>query len=344
VKSLTDVSEQGIKDALANLQARSPEKDSRGHNARSIAPGAGDSMGTDLEPPGRSQSNERGRTAMPVEKHIAGRGAARNLPRIIATAAPQHSVAAAAEFLRHALASSALGVPELEVKARKVGLLREGQPITHAKVFKRAKKLLGVKSSRHGFGSSGEWVWQLDERPAPSSATGAIELGSVAVAADAPPEANVEASAEDEAVKVTSASRVPVDWKEGLAALDYHRPAFDIPPHRWRQFMDDCSAFLTKPEGWAERAARLGWGEIELFGCHRHRPLDHLGSAGLLWVINGGRLIEIHRDWAVFELAVNGSRRVFDRRRLKAANVTVPWVEPGRLSNDVPQGNRKGVP
>jgi hypothetical protein len=46
----------------------------------------------------------------------------------------------------------------------------------------------------------------------------------------------------------------------------------------------------------------------------------------LLWVINGGRLIELRRDWAVVELAENGSRRSFDRRRLNAANFRPPWI------------------
>jgi hypothetical protein len=47
-------------------------------------------------------------------------------------------------------------------------------------------------------------------------------------------------------------------------------------------------------------------------GCHRARPLAHPGGAGLLWAINGGRLLELHRDWAVIELAANGSRHVFE--------------------------------
>jgi hypothetical protein len=57
-------------------------------------------------------------------------------------------------------------------------------------------------------------------------------------------------------------------------------------------------------------------------GCCRHRPV----GAGLLWAINGGRLVELHRDWAVFELAENGSRRIFERRRVDAANVRLPWI------------------
>ena len=53
-------------------------------------------------------------------------------------------------FLRDALAVAALGVPELEARARATGLLGEGQSITHIKVFKRAKKSLGIRSLRAG--------------------------------------------------------------------------------------------------------------------------------------------------------------------------------------------------
>jgi len=41
---------------------------------------------------------------------------------------------------------------------------------------------------------------------------------------------------------------------------------------------------------------------MALFGCAPKRPLDYLGSAGLLWAINGGRLVELHRDWAVIDV------------------------------------------
>jgi hypothetical protein len=50
--------------------------------------------------------------------------------------------------------------------ARTAGLLGEGQRITHAKVFKKAKKSLGIRSVRNGFGDGGEWLWRLERRPA----------------------------------------------------------------------------------------------------------------------------------------------------------------------------------
>jgi hypothetical protein len=69
---------------------------------------------------------------------------------------------------------------------------------------------------------------------------------------------------------------------------------------------------------------------MALFGCAPKRPLDYLGSAGLVWAINGGRLVELHRNWAVIELAANGSRHVFERRRVDAGKVTLPWIGHGR--------------
>jgi hypothetical protein len=49
---------------------------------------------------------------------------------------------------------------------------------------------------------------------------------------------------------------------------------------------------------------------MALFGCAPKRPLDYLGSAGLVWAINGGRLLELHRDWAVIDIPVHGSQRI----------------------------------
>ena len=99
-----------------------------------------------------------------------------------------------------------------------------------------------------------------------------------------------------------------------------------VPRHRWTQFVDDCKNFLSPSENWAERAARLGWHAMALFGCAPKRPLDYLGSAGLVWAINGGRLLELHRDWAVIDIPVHGSQRIFYRRNVDAAKISLPWA------------------
>jgi hypothetical protein len=41
----------------------------------------------------------------------------------------------------------------------------------------------------------------------------------------------------------------------------------------------------------------------------------------------GGRLVELHRDWAVIDLPVNRSQRIFYRRNVDPAKITLPWLK-----------------
>jgi hypothetical protein len=208
--------------------------------------------------------------------------------------------AVAADFLRKALAAKAVGAPQLDMMARVAGLLGEGQSITHAKVFRQAKKSLGIRSIRDGFGAGGGWAWELPRRseerePCASSV-----------------------------IPQSMERLLPREWVEGIAQLEQHRPPADVPRHRWRQFVNDCNGFLNAPE--AERAAQLGWHMMQLFGCKPRYPLSYLGRAGLLWHVNGGKIIEIHRTWAVIDGPVNRSPRTFYRRNIAPDQITLPWM------------------
>jgi len=188
-------------------------------------------------------------------------------------------------------------------QSEKISMTNSGV-VPHAPIvqpFKRAKHSLRIRSVRAGFGTNGGWRWEL-----PCDRDGA----STASAITREP--------------VRAERRVPVDWVEGVGRLNYFRPPTDVPPHRWRQFVSDCHSFLNSSENWAERAAELGWDARALFGCHRNYPLMHLWSAGLLWAINSGKLVQLHRDWAVIELPVN-RQRTFNRRDVAAGKVTLPW-------------------
>jgi hypothetical protein len=114
-------------------------------------------------------------------------------------------------------------------------------------------------------------------------------------------------------------------WREGIASLNPNRPAAGIPPQRWKQFLDDCTTFLDPLRGFAERAPRMGWDAIALFGCRASNPLSYLGLAGLLWSVSGGNVVELHRGWAVIEYPAKGTRRNFDQRRPNGTNLTLPW-------------------
>jgi hypothetical protein len=126
-----------------------------------------------------------------------------------------------------------------------------------AKVFKRAKKSLGIRSRRTGFGARSQWLWQLPRQsdPAPIKAEAAQERRGP----------------------------IPIDWVQGVACLHPDRPPNDLPRHRWRQFRDDCKNFLSSSEHWAGRAAQLGWDAMALFGCAPKRPLDCGSSMRGVW-------------------------------------------------------------
>jgi hypothetical protein len=228
-----------------------------------------------------------------------------------------------AAFLSRALAGGALAVGELEAEARAAGLLHENQQIQHAKAFKRAKKFLGIRSRRDGFGVGGKWVWLLPEQSVPLTRDGAAKPDFNAAEKTHPdPIANAPETLPAEFEN----RRIPRQWVDGVVHLDYNRPPAGVPLIRWRLLINDCHKFLAAEENWAERAAILGWDAFALFGCHRSRPLEHLRSVGLLWAINGGKLVELHGDWAIIERQPDKSRQVYHRRRHGEAQVKLPWI------------------
>jgi hypothetical protein len=227
----------------------------------------------------------------------------------------------AVDFLRRSLADGALAVGVLETQARAAGLLGESQQIQHAKAFKKAKKALGIRSIRDGFGSGGKWAWLMPpgngQKEIVSAADSDLKTDEQRSVRGAKPLYRRHAKPENR--------DIVQEWLEGVERLDYVRSSTAVPIIRWQQFLGDCYSFLSSSENWAERAAALGWNALALFGCHCTRPLEHLGSAGLLWAISGGKLVELHRDWAVIEHAEDRSRHIHHRRSPHSPNVALPW-------------------
>ncbi len=114
----------------------------------------------------------------------------------------------------------------------------------------------------------------------------------------------------------------PRAWAEALARLDPNKPPGDVPPPRWLRFIDDCGRFLDA--GWATRAVAFGWGPLYLFGADRKRPFARLDHLGLLWLVNGGTVVELHRDRAIIETA-SGARQCYRRRPAEVGRVALAW-------------------
>jgi hypothetical protein len=114
----------------------------------------------------------------------------------------------------------------------------------------------------------------------------------------------------------------PRAWADALARLGPSRPPADISSHRWLRFIDDCRRFLD--DGWAERAATLGWGPLDLFGCDRERPFARVDHLGLTWLLNGGKITELHRDRAIIETE-RGARQTYRRQPVDIGRVVLAW-------------------
>jgi hypothetical protein len=91
---------------------------------------------------------------------------------------------------------------------------------------------------------------------------------------------------------------------------------------RWQMFIDDCGRFLNAD--WAARAAMLGLGPLDIFGCDRERPFARIDHQGLLWLLNGGRLVELHRDRAIIECNI-GPRQTYRRRPIEVGRMVLAW-------------------
>lgn len=114
----------------------------------------------------------------------------------------------------------------------------------------------------------------------------------------------------------------PRAWAEALARLDPTKPPADVPPKRWTRFIDDCGRFLDG--GSADRAAALGWGPLNLFGCDRERPFARLDHMGLLWLLNGAAIVELHRDRAIIQTE-RGARQSYRRRPAEVGRMVLAW-------------------
>jgi hypothetical protein len=127
---------------------------------------------------------------------------------------------------------------------------------------------------------------------------------------------------EERAAIIEHDGRAPRAWAEGFARLDLNDPPGDVPLRRWLRFIDDCGRFLDG--GWADKAAGLGWGPFDLFGSDRERPFARIDHMGLLWLLNGHTIVELHRDHATIE-TLGGARQTYRRRPVEVGRVVLAW-------------------
>ena len=141
-----------------------------------------------------------------------------------------------------------------------------------------------------------------------------------------PPPEVVEAlranKAEILAVLADQQQSAPDDWYDGHRRLLAMPAPGDISPDEWRIFIRSCGAFLSSP--WAERAASLGWGAFDLFGCDPKAPLARVDRMGLLWLLRDNSIVALTDETAITKTP-SGSRLTFRVRTSKDAGAVLAW-------------------
>ena len=163
-----------------------------------------------------------------------------------------------------------------------------------------------------------------NEREHATRETGATENHAPTLLAN--PAAVWDDAEEERSAIVEHDGGIPRAWAEGFARLHPDRPLGDVPRRRWQTFVDDWGRFLDG--GWAGKAAALGWGPLDLFGADRDKPFARIDHAGLLWLLNGDKLIEIDRHKALIETRT-GALQSYRRKPVAVGEMVLAWeLEP----------------
>ena len=65
-----------------------------------------------------------------------------------------------------------------------------------------------------------------------------------------------------------------------------------------------------------------------MFGCDRKRPFARVDNMGVVWFLNGGTILALHRDGAVIETRMS-ARLSYRRRPTDTDRVVLAWELAG---------------
>jgi hypothetical protein len=89
-------------------------------------------------------------------------------------------------------------------------------------------------------------------------------------------------------VTIVTAFQGPEAWSDGVTRL-FAAPCPDfLTDERWTQILFDCDRFCTE---WADCAHKLGWSDLDLFGCNPDPEGRRLDRNGLIVSLRGRPVI-----------------------------------------------------
>ena len=119
---------------------------------------------------------------------------------------------------------------------------------------------------------------------------------------------------------------VPEQWAQGVADLLAMGRPVPWPEDRWNALREDSFAFLRDH---GAEAVRLGWDMLDIFGVDLRAPLARYDAMGLVVLLHGRRVVELHADGAVIE-SRGGTPTTFTRGPAPPARVAVWKLDQSR--------------
>lgn len=119
------------------------------------------------------------------------------------------------------------------------------------------------------------------------------------------------------------ARHLPDTWRDGARLLVAMSPPLDWPAAAWERLNAALPGFMI---AWAPQAAALGWGTLDLFGCHPAAPYARLDQQGLALGLCDFEVVAMsERSAAVaFGRDCTGRRMRYYRRPAEGVNGAVP--------------------
>jgi hypothetical protein len=236
------------------------------------------------------------------------------------------------------LVRDAANIEDSEVSARGIGAQsdRKGSSGRLSSLMSQTDRLMNESLKTEAFPSfvsdlTSTPHTEVEATPAARS-TRAVSIAATATKATKATELVQDAWCdvdEERAAVIEHDVGIPHSWAEGFAKLRPDRAPCDVPRRRWAKFLADARAFLSGD--FREKAEALGWTGLDLFGCDSERPFARIDQAGLLWLLNGDRLVALTTQTARIE-TVTGAPQTF-RRNLSDTGRVFPWEladgEPG---------------
>ena len=98
---------------------------------------------------------------------------------------------------------------------------------------------------------------------------------------------------------VTSVTTVTTEFdaagKQALDELRSMTPAESFGAEAWGQLLLDAETFFQR---WSAPARLLGWSDEDLLGVHPSAPAARFDAMGLLLILRGGEVVELHSQCA----------------------------------------------